>query len=120
MVLDRILDNNNVIKIPSKITNSTAKEERTEEAKPVKKLPIKMLAIVIRIGKRPLQGTNELVKMAMRRSRGESMILQPTIPCCITTKSHAHGSDKMVVFESVDKCGILSFVNVKFGVYFRV
>lgn len=106
--------------MPSRITSSTASDEMIEEVKPVKKLPIKILEMVIRIGKRPLQGTNALVKIAIRRSLGESIILQPTIPCSITTKSHAHGSDKMVVLESVDKCGAVRYVNVKFGVYFRL
>ena len=74
----------------------------------------------LRKGNLPLQGTKLLVKIAIRRSRGESIILQPTIPCSITTKSHAHGSDKMVVWESVDKCGVVSFTNVKIGMYFRL
>lgn len=56
----------------------------------------------------------------MKRSRGESIILHPTTPCSITTKTHAHGSDKMVILESIDKCGFMRFVNVKFGVYFRL
>lgn len=56
----------------------------------------------------------------MKRSRGESIILHPTTPCSITTKTHAHGSDKMVAFESVDKCGAVRFVNVRIGVYFRL
>ena len=82
---------------------------------PVNKLPTNIEAIVIRKGNLPLQGTKLLVKIAIRRSRGES-----TIPCSITTKSHAHGSDKMVVWESVDKCGVVSFTNVKIGMYFRL
>ena len=33
---------------------------------------------------------------------------------------YIHGSDKMVVLESIDKCGIVSFVKVRIGVYFRL
>ncbi len=32
------------------------------------------------VGKRPLHGTKLLVSMAMRRSRGDSIILQPVTP----------------------------------------
>ena len=34
----------------------------------------------MRVGKRPLQGTKALVRMAMSRSRGLSMIRQPVTP----------------------------------------
>lgn len=67
-----------------------------------------------------MQGTKALVSIAIKRSRGESIILQPTTPCSITAKSHAHGSDKMVVLESVDKCGVVRYVDVKIGMYFRL
>ena len=76
--------------------------------------------MVIKKGNRPLQGTKALVRMAINRSRGESIILHPTTPCSITTKSHAHGSDKMVVLDNVDKCGAVRFVDVRVGVYFRL
>ena len=42
-----------------------------------------MLAIVIRKGKRPLQGTKALVKIEIRRSLGESIILQPITPAAL-------------------------------------
>lgn len=76
--------------------------------------------MVIKKGNRPLQGTKALVRMAINRSRGESIILHPTTPCSITTKSHAHGSDKMVVLKSIDKCGITRFTDVRIGVYVRL
>ena len=40
-----------------------------------------MRAIII--GKRPLQGMNTLVRMAMRRSRGLSMMRQPTTAAAV-------------------------------------
>ncbi len=60
------------------------------------------------------------VIIAIKRSRGESIILHPTTPSSVTAKPHAHGSDKMVVLESVDRCGAQRFVNVRIGVYFRL
>ena len=38
------------------------------------------------VGKRPLQGTKLFVKMAMRRSLGESTILQPVTPTALQPK----------------------------------
>lgn len=83
-------------------------------------LPIKILAIIIKKGNLPLHGTKLFVKIAIKRSRGESIILHPTTPCSITTKPHAHGGDKMVVLGSIDKCGVMRFVNVRIGMYFRL
>ena len=39
-----------------------------------------MVIIAISVGNRPLQGTKLLVKMAISRSRGDSMIRQPITP----------------------------------------
>ena len=61
------------------------------------KIPVKLTAenIVLRlqeknmediaasIGNRPLHGVRQLVKMASKRSLGESMILQPTTPAAL-------------------------------------
>ena len=121
MVLESNLEISKVIKIPSKTTHKTTKVETKEEAKLLaKKLPIKIVAIVIKKGNLPLQGTKLFVKIAINFSLGESIILVPTTPSSITAKSHAHGNDKMVVLESVDKCGVMRFTNVKVGVYFRL
>lgn len=79
-----------------------------------------MVAITIKNGNLPLHGIKLFVKIDTSFSRGESMILPSYYTCCITSKSHAHGSDKMVVLESVDKCGVMNFVNAKIGVYFRL
>ena len=47
-------------------------------------MPTKNIVIMaMRVGNRPLQGTKLLVMMAMSRSRGESMIRQPTIPAAL-------------------------------------
>ena len=62
-----------------------------------------MLAIAIKKGKRPLQGIKALVSIEISFSLGESIILQPTTPSSVTTKSHAHGSNKIVTW------GILEF-----------
>ena len=49
--------------------------------------PIKNIVInAINVGKRPLQGTNTLVKIAIKRSRGESIILQPVTPQALHPK----------------------------------
>ena len=40
----------------------------------------------MRVGKRPLQGTRLLVRAATSRSRGESMIRQPTTPAALQPK----------------------------------
>ena len=39
-----------------------------------------MVIMAIKVGKRPLQGTKLLVRIAMSRSRGESMIRHPITP----------------------------------------
>jgi hypothetical protein len=42
--------------------------------------------MAISVGNRPLQGTKLLVRMAISRSRGESMILQPITPQALHPK----------------------------------
>lgn len=79
-----------------------------------------MVAIQIKNGNLPLQGIKLFVKIDTNFSLGEFIILPSYYTCCITAKSYAHGSDKMVVLESVDKCGAQRFVNVIIGVYFRL
>ena len=43
----------------------------------------KISIIVIKRGRRPLQGMKLLVSMAIRRSLGESMMRQPVIPAAL-------------------------------------
>ena len=69
IVLDNILEISKVRYIPNNITKSTQIVERIDAPIPVAMLPIKILAIVIKNGNLPLQGTKLF---------------------CITTKSHAH------------------------------
>ena len=46
--------------------------------------PIKNIVIIaISVGNRPLQGTKLFVMIAIRRSRGESMIRQPVTPAAL-------------------------------------
>lgn len=47
-------------------------------------------AIVIKNGKRPLQGTKLLVSIAINLSLGESIILAPTTPAALQPKPHTH------------------------------
>ena len=42
--------------------------------------------IAIRVGNRPLQGTKLLVMVAISRSRGESIMRQPTTPAALQPK----------------------------------
>ena len=46
----------------------------------------KIVDMVIRVGKRPLQGTKLLVKIASNLSLGESIILQPITPAALQPK----------------------------------
>ena len=48
-----------------------------------------MVMRAIRVGKRPLQGTKLLVKVAMSRSRGLSMMRQPVTPAALQPKPMA-------------------------------
>lgn len=81
-VFDNILDDKKVIIIPNKITSVSNKAEITDPKSPLN--PIKNMEITaIRVGNLPLQGTKLLVKIAIKRSRGESIILQPTIPAAL-------------------------------------
>ena len=76
--------------MPIIITKITVKEERMEDHIP-KVLPaINIEAIVIRNGKRPLQGTKLLVSIAINLSLGESIILVPTTPAALQPNPHTH------------------------------
>ncbi len=83
MVAERILDITRVIRIPRRIIPDRIPAEKTVVNDPVAP-PIKnMVMIAIMVGKRPLHGTKLLVIIAMRRSLGESIIRQPTIPAAL-------------------------------------
>ena len=89
-VCDNIFEMTNVIKIPSKITSKTVRVDKIDAPKPIPNPPIKIVAIVIKKGNLPLQGTNAFVSIAINFSRGEFIILQPTTPAALHPKSHAH------------------------------
>ena len=66
--------------MPSNMIAVRNKVETSVPVKPAFKPTKKMVISDIMVGKRPLQGTKLLVKIAINRSRGESMILQPITP----------------------------------------
>lgn len=83
IVFDNILDTTSVKKIPSKIIDKTIKVENNDINFPLMVPTIKIDEIVIRKGKRPLQGTKELVRIAISFSLGESIILVPITPAAL-------------------------------------
>lgn len=88
MVLDKNLEIRSVMPIPSKITKRT---QRVASRLFVAELVVpatKMVAMVMRKGNLPLQGTKALVSIAINFSRGESMIRQPTTPAALQPKPH--------------------------------
>ena len=72
--------------MPNNITKITAIVDTTEAPNPCIVPAINIVAIDIRKGNLPLQGTKLLVKIAINLSRGESMILQPTQPAALQPK----------------------------------
>lgn len=83
MVLDSSLEIPSVKKIPNKMTKMTARVEMKVAPKPCILPAIKILAMAIKKGNLPLQGTKLLVKIAINLSRGESIIRQPTTPAAL-------------------------------------
>lgn len=83
MVCDSVQDMTKVAAIPKRtrpvIVKAATRVSYSEATEP----PTKMVAMAIRVGKRPLQGTKLLVRIAMSRSRGESIIRQETIPAAL-------------------------------------
>ena len=79
-VPDRIFETKKVISIPNIITPVSITVDKTE-FNMVILLPMKNMVIMeIRSGNLPLHGTKLLVRIAIRRSLGESIILHPMIP----------------------------------------
>ena len=79
MVEDSSLETINVMDIPS-MMNAARKIPDINEP-PLEMPAVKNISIiVISMGKRPLQGTKLLVKMAISLSRGDSIILHPVMP----------------------------------------
>ena len=82
-VLESNFEITRVSQIPNKISNKTETVDMKEEIELAKKLPIKIVAKVIKNGYLPLQGTKLFVKIAIKRSRGEEIILQPPTPAAL-------------------------------------
>lgn len=76
--------------MPNIITKITAKVENMEDHILNVVPAINMEAIVIKNGKRPLQGTKLLVSVAINLSLGESIILVPTTPAALQPNPHTH------------------------------
>ena len=81
MVPDSSRERRKVMRTPRTRTPARAREDRAEDQAgvPAKNIPMRR----IRVGNRPLQGIRELVRMAMSRSRGESMIRAPETPTAL-------------------------------------
>lgn len=83
MVLDNRLEIIKVKNMPSKMTRMTARVEMIEAPSPCILPATKIVAIEIKKGNLPLQGTKLFVKIAINLSRGESIILHPTTPAAL-------------------------------------
>jgi hypothetical protein len=86
MVWERNQETNRVIRTPARTRRTTSPAARKVPVRPEASPPMKMLARVMRRGKRPLQGTKLLVRMASSRSRGESIIRQEITPAALQPK----------------------------------
>ena len=85
-VLDNTLDATKVMQIPRRMTKARQKAPRSEADSPVAPPAMKSERMVRIVGNLPLQGTKLLVRMAMMRSLGESMILHPVTPTALQPK----------------------------------
>ena len=72
-VRESALETSSVNSTPMRTMASTAPAAAMETNTPENCAPTKIVASTISVGKRPLQGMKLLVRMAMSRSRGESM-----------------------------------------------
>lgn len=83
IVLESRYDIKNVIPIP-RIKNSVNANAASKEVPALFSIPTKnIVTMAISVGNRPLHGTKLLVRIAMRRSLGESIILQPVTPTAL-------------------------------------
>ena len=86
IVLDNNFETVKVDKIPNKMSIVSINAEKMESAAPPETPMKNMVMMAISVGNLPLQGTKLLVIIAMSRSRGESIIRQPTIPTALHPK----------------------------------
>ena len=86
MVRDSSQEARKVAAMPKRMTPVSRRAARALEEK-APAAPVKNRVMRVRItGKRPLHGTKLLVRMAMRRSLGESMMRQPVTPAALQPK----------------------------------
>ncbi len=81
-VQDKSLEQASVIRMDKRIKAVSVRADTNEPSIPpetARKSEIKAMSV----GKRPLQGTKALVRMAINRSRLESMIRHPTTPAAL-------------------------------------
>ena len=84
-VTERSLVARKVMRMLNRMRSVRSAAERSEPKMPL--LSTKnMVKMAIKAGNRPLQGTRLLVRMASRRSRGESMMRHPTTPAALHPK----------------------------------
>ncbi len=84
IVLDSSFETRRVVKTEATITTRRSNAPGNDENLP---LPVKNRVIIrIKVGNLPLQGTKLLVKAAMSRSLGESMIRVATTPAALQPK----------------------------------
>ena len=101
--MDRRKEDSKVAAIPSRINPvrkaAVMREQRKGEPLPASlnspNPPIKNREIsIMSVGNLPLQGTREFVRMAIRRSLGESIIRHPTTPAALQPKPIAMRSHR--------------------------
>ena len=86
IVLESIFDTNKVINMPNMIKLVNIAVDITE-LKDTATLPAKnMVIMAISVGNRPLHGTKLLVRIAISRSRGDSIIRHPITPHALHPK----------------------------------
>ena len=85
-VPDNSRDARKVAPTPSSTSPVSSAAEASEAPNPPEAPTKNIVRIAISVGNRPLQGTKLLVSIAMSRSRGESMMRQPTTPAALQPK----------------------------------
>ena len=83
MVFERIVDTKNVTSIPRTTKPVKIRVDKSDENLPFLENIINIVIREISVGNLPLQGTKQLVSIAINRSRGESIILQPVTPTAL-------------------------------------
>ena len=84
-VRERIADMRKVMATPARMTQNRRNADKMESSAPIPVMK-NMVMREMSIGNLPLQGTRAFVRMAMRRSRGESMMRQPVTPAALHPK----------------------------------